>query len=60
MSDLGDENQNMVDGFETVHEEELLSSQEKHAKSKNIAGFLKKFASSKRKRATKGNSTNTL
>ena len=59
MGDIADENRNTMDGFETLHEGELLNSQERHTKGKNIAGFLRKFTSSKRKRANKGHSTNT-
>ncbi len=56
-----DENRNATGGFETVHEGQLLDSQERHAKGKNITGFLKKFTTSKRKRANgKGNNSGTL
>ncbi len=58
--DFVDENRNATGGFETVHEGQLLDSHERHAKGKNITGFLKKFTSSKRKRANKNNNTNTL
>lgn len=56
-----DENRNSLTAcFETVHEGELLGSNERHSKSKNISGFLKKLTSNKRKKNSKPNGTGTL
>ena len=55
-----DENRNPLACFETVHEGELLEAHDKHGKGKNISGFLKKFTSNKRKKASKATATGTL